>query len=63
MFGIGRRHKQRGIFSARTGLMSAVALGAAYLGKKLWQKKQAGGFGLREAYPKSSEWTPEATSP
>jgi hypothetical protein len=64
MFGIGRRRQQSSVFSARTGVISAVALGAALVAKKLWnKKKEAGGVGLREAYSKSSEWTPETTTP
>jgi hypothetical protein len=64
MFGIGRRNQKTGYFSARTGIAGAVALGAALVAKKLWNKRQAnGGAGLREAYSKSSEWTPETPAP
>ncbi len=59
MFGIGRRKgRRRGLFSPRTGIMSAVALGIAYAGRQLWKKRKGGVSGLREQHPQSSEWTP-----
>ena len=60
MFGFGRSKGQGGILNARNGLMSVAALGLAYAGKKLWQKRQEKqATGLRESYSESSEWTPE----
>ena len=53
-----RSHRSRGLL--RGGILSSLLLGAVpFLYRRFMKKREAGRYGLREAYAGGSEWTPE----
>ena len=54
-FGYRRRSSHRGLFGG--GILGTLLLSLApYLYRYFMKKRNAGQFGLREAYPAGSEW-------
>ena len=56
----GARHAYGSRGLIRGGIISSLLLSAApLLYRRFIKKRESGRYGLREAYPGGSEWTPE----
>ena len=56
----GVRHSHGARRLIRGGIISSLLLGAApLLYRRFMKQRESGRYGLREAYPGGSEWTPE----